>query len=111
MSKNKFYLSTYLGSEHAMGNMLIILSDTTLTRSDSRTFRHQLKEGDIALCECEPRSGGVYTIGMAKVLSFKEDGITPDKIENVLDGYISLTGDEKIIDHRKGHKPGCDCGA
>lgn len=107
MAENKFFLSTYLGAEHAMGNMIILLSDTNFTRSDSRMMRRTLQEGDIVLCECEPSFGGWYTVAMAKVISFKEDGITPDKIECVLGSEINLTGKEKIINHREGHKPGC----
>lgn len=107
MAENKFFFSTYLGAEHAMGNMVILLSDTNFTRPDSRIMRRTLQEGDIVVCECEPRSGRWYTVAMAKVISFKEDGITPDKIECVLGGKINLTGEEKIIDHREGHKLGC----
>ncbi len=107
MAENKFFLSTYRGAEHAMGNMVIILSDTHFTRPDSHFMRDALQEGDIVICECEPRPGGWYTVAMAKVLSFKQDGITPDKIKCVLGRDITLTGGEKIIDHREGHKPGC----
>ena len=109
--QNKFYLSTYHGSDHAMGHMNIWLSDGILVRDDSRSFRQELKEGDIVLCECEPREGGVYTIGIAKVEDFAEDGVTPTRIRRVLDRAILLEGNETIIDHRNGHAADCPCGA
>ncbi len=111
MEGNKFYLSTYHGAEHSMGHMVVFLSDVTFTRTDSRSFRHALKDGDVVLSECESRAGGLFTVGMAKVVSLKKDGVTPDKIEGVLDRPIVLDGTEQIIDHREGHTSECECGA
>lgn len=107
---HRFYLSTYWGTEHAMGNMLVILSDTHLTREDSSYFRRTLNKGDVVLCECEPRENGVYTLGIAKVEAFAADGKTPTRIANLLGEAIQLTGVEEIIDHREGHTLECACG-
>ncbi len=111
MSENKFYLSVFVCEEHAMGNMLIVLSDTNFTRETDHRVKHLLKQEDVVLCECEPRKNGVYTIGMAKVTSFKKNGVTPEKIEHVWGRQINLEEVENIIDHRKGHTRECKCGA
>ena len=108
---NKFYLSTYIGLEKGMGTMQVWLSDTLLTRMDSRAFRKLVKAGDIVLSECELRERGVYTVAIAKVKAFKADGITPARLQCVWGRDISLTGNEEIIDHRKGHTRDCQCGA
>lgn len=108
---NRFYLSTYLGVEKGMGTMQIWLSDGLLTRMDSSVFRRMLAEGDVVLSECEPRARGVYTLAIAKVEGFREDGITPLRLKCVWGRDISLSGNEEIIDHRKGHTKDCSCGA
>lgn len=108
MPENKFFLCTYLGTEKGMGTMDIWLSDGIFTRLGSKTTRDLLQEGDFVLCECEVRPTGFYTVAMAKVLSLKTDGVTPSKIKCVWGRDVSLIGAERIIDHRAGHKEGCD---
>ena len=107
MAEYKYFLSTYLGTEKGMGTMDIWLSDGILTRSGSKITRDLLQEGDVVLSECEVRPRGFYTVAIAKVLSFKEDGITPGRLKCVWGKDVSLVGTERIIDHREGHKEGC----
>ena len=87
--------------------MGISLSDVYLTLPLYRRVKRELRPGMIVLCKCDKVQGGVKTRSMAIVDSFEKDGITPSQMRIIYGDNFKLTGSERIIDHRRGHKRGC----
>lgn len=112
-SKYVYFLSTVVGhvvTAPVAGSMGVPLSDVYLTLPLNRGVKRTLEPGMVVVCKCVEMQGGFKTHGMAIVESFKRDGIVPDGIRHIYGDELSLGDDERVIDHRKGHKKKCKHG-